>query len=282
MTDPIPTLPTDPYWPDTAMRTDAGVGQLVTNGADVEIQTSAPLTTYPLIRRLYVNQGVVVGNPVGGDMGPGTLNVEGTVYSSTGPQLLDSRTIVNPVPHVDISLPAGYSKFHLSLWDATFQVPDAFSAAYSFDNGQSFAIDMNNNDTYRGVSIFQQTLYGENFVQDATMPIMYGMSSNGADAMQAIWAEVSIYPGSTGFYAYTQGRVSGSFVVVDPPGFSWQISTIYETMNTEATIPPGPPKRATTFRWFPGNNIDFTIAPTNFLVTGSWTVYGIPTPKTGT
>jgi len=280
MTDPpAPMAAGPPYYPDTATRTDAGLGQIVVNGSDVEIQTTPPLDTTQWIRRLYVNQGVVVGNPVGGDMGPGTLNVEGAIYSSSGPNFLSSGTIVGPTSYVSFDLPANYSKFVLSLWDIMFIDADSLAMAFSYDDGATWLNDNNNSDSYTGVANLTQNLDAENLSIDLINSVLLGSLTTDPAMQIPFVGEFNIYPGSSLFYSYIQGTC-GSAVKENPPNvpYSWQVQMLYNTVNPYSTVSPGPPKRATNVAFWPEGNADMPPTSTNRLVSGSWTLFGVPSP----
>lgn len=68
-----------PSSPSIVTRTDQGRAQLVQRGAMMMVETTTP-QTQQLVCRLGVNQGVTIGQPVGGDMGVGNLNIEGSLY----------------------------------------------------------------------------------------------------------------------------------------------------------------------------------------------------------
>lgn len=88
-----PGLPT---WPSVAQRTDQGQARVTTHGGMVMIETTDPLTSNYRCRA-GIALGLTVGQPDGGDMGPGNINVEGGIYvngvefsggdgTGTGPQ----------------------------------------------------------------------------------------------------------------------------------------------------------------------------------------------------
>src|SRR5215469_5266371 len=68
-----------PLTPGTVYRTDLGRAQVSFHGARIMAETTDPIGG-PLKCRLGIDQGVTIGQPDGGDVGVGNLNIQGGIY----------------------------------------------------------------------------------------------------------------------------------------------------------------------------------------------------------
>ena len=92
--------------PDTIKRPDLGRSEITVVGGRVAIITSIPNLprpnsfNAPLTQRFMADQGVCVGDPAGGDMGPGNLNVEGSIYvnGQTSPNIGNTTWVTDTAP----------------------------------------------------------------------------------------------------------------------------------------------------------------------------------------
>ncbi len=189
-----------------------------------------------------------------------------------GLALLSSGTITSPVAYFDVALPAGYIQFKLNVSGVQYSFRDTMGIGVSYDGGATFINDTSHSDSYFEQGMFSAgtdpvtALHNVN----ALMDINQGSQVVGANPPYD--TVYDIFPGSVTetfrlmYMSSCWSNVVGSFVEFGTQG-----------LNPNATVPPTA-GRVNLMRLLPFGNGDIPPTSGETITSGSWTLFGIPTP----
>lgn len=204
-----------------------------------------------------------------------TIATLGTAVPSSGLVLISSGTITDPVEFLDITLPDGYTSYHLKILQFVLSTADALCGAFSIDKGTTFYNDNVHHDSYDLIAEFA-------IIEGTSLPAVSYSGGQRWDSLMYILAnvgtnsvydgDIEIIPGDTTYPARTScSNGIGQNILTNKAAKLASVNLVSLT----ATIPPVL-KRANLLRLLPYGT-GYCNPPTSgeTIDGGSWTIFGV-------